>query len=52
MKFNQRLGEEMVPEWKAKYVEYKELKKLIKSIRNEAIALAKAYTEIKSKWFI
>lgn len=35
MKFAKRLQAEAVPEWRSKYLQYKQLKKLIKSMRGE-----------------
>lgn len=52
MKFNQRLKERLVPEWKTQYINYKGLKKVIKQIRNESIKLAEAYSNIRSINFL
>jgi SPX domain protein involved in polyphosphate accumulation len=49
MKFNQRLQNELVPEWKAKYVDYKQLKKLVKAIREEVLSIVQSYADIKRK---
>jgi SPX domain protein involved in polyphosphate accumulation len=46
MKFARKFAMEMVPEWKAKYMNYKDLKKQIKTVKDHAVALAKAYSEI------
>jgi SPX domain protein involved in polyphosphate accumulation len=37
MKFAKILQEELVPEWRKKYIDYKGLKRLLKSIQQEAL---------------
>lgn len=51
MKFESQFFFNVIPEWKDKYVDYKGLVKQIRSIKQAALTLADAYSNIKGKQF-
>ncbi len=48
MKFYKKMRKKMVPEWEAKYTDYKALKVQVKKIKEAALDLAKSYASIRS----
>mmetsp|Transcript_17783 Transcript_17783/g.24763 ORF Transcript_17783/g.24763 Transcript_17783/m.24763 type:complete len:701 (-) Transcript_17783:238-2340(-) len=47
MKFSKDLAQNIVVEWKDKYIDYKQLKSRIQDIKQKALTLAQAYATIK-----
>lgn len=52
MKFERQFFFNVIPEWRSKYVDYKDLVTQIRLIQKAALSLASAYNNIKGNYTI